>query len=322
MTTASIRGPPVECSSVPKIPSIPRLSIIVPVGENEAAFEETLVSVLENRPAGCEVLVAHDGSYTDRFNIGDEVKFVASPSGEVIDAVTAGAEAARARFVHVLAPGFQAVEDWTGPAMDKFEYHDAAVVAPVICDQSTNQVVAAGWQDTGFRLCQPLGEGETTLTRQSAAAITGAYLQASFWRREVLQSLAAAFDAPTVGEASYAYAHLVNQAGWKCVLAEESILTTTQRVSDWDASSYKRGRHYRAIRKAVTLHEKSMPLLVNLLRGIAHPSSFAETLGQASYRSKMASTKRRLQFEQVVEYVDRSVIPMHPRQSVVRRRAA
>jgi hypothetical protein len=307
---------------VPKIPSIPRLSIVVPVGENEAAFEETLVSVLENRPAGCEVLVAHDGSYTDPFSIGDEVKFVKSPSGEAIDAITVGAEAARARFVHILAPGFQAVEDWTGPAMDKFAYHDAAVVAPVICSQTANQVVAAGWQDTSFRLCQPLGAGEATITRQSASAIAGAYLQASFWRREVLHSLAAAFDAPSVSEASFAYAHLVNQAGWRCVLAEESILTTKLRVKDWDASSYKRGRHYRAIRKAVTLREKSMPLLVNLLRGITRPSSFAETLGQASYRSKMASTKRRLQFEEVLEYIDRSVIPMHPRQSTARRRAA
>ncbi len=43
----------------------PRLSIIVPYCRDEAAFETTLVSVLENRPNQCEVLVPHDGSYQD-----------------------------------------------------------------------------------------------------------------------------------------------------------------------------------------------------------------------------------------------------------------
>ncbi|QDT12791.1 glycosyltransferase family 2 protein [Planctomycetes bacterium K23_9] len=307
---------------MPKIPSIPRLSIIVPLGADASSFEETLVSVLENRPSGCEIIVAHDGSYSDPFDLSEEVRFVVSPSSELIDSITAGADAAKARFVHVLAPGFRAIEDWTGPALAKFENHDAAVVAPVICREDDESVVAAGWQDTSFRLCQPVGDGQATVGRQAAASVTGAYLQASFWRKEVLQSLASSFDAPTVGEATYAYAHLLNQAGWRCVLAEESILTTTQRASDWDVSTYKRGRHYRAIRKAVTLREKTMPLLINLLRGITHPSSFAETIGQASYRSKMASTKRRLQFDQVVQYVDRSVIPMHASQSITRRRAA
>ncbi len=53
--------------SVPKfspIPSslTPRLSIIVPIGRDLAAFERTLISVLENQPTDCEVLVPHDGS--------------------------------------------------------------------------------------------------------------------------------------------------------------------------------------------------------------------------------------------------------------------
>ncbi|MGB7343493.1 MAG: glycosyltransferase family 2 protein [Pirellulaceae bacterium] len=307
---------------MPKIPSIPRLSIIVPLGTNDAAFEETLVSVLANRPAGCEILVVHDGTYSDPFNISDEVRFVVSDNNTLISLIASGAKAARARFTHILAPGFCAVEDWTDPAMAKFESHDAAVVVPVVCRPENGRIVAAGWGDTSYRLCQPIAEGASTVARQDIASLTGAYLQASFWRREVLQSLVLAFDAPTVGDATYAYGHLVAQAGWRCVLAEESILTTTTKTSEWDKSSYKRGRHYRAIRKAITLRDKTMPLLINLLRGVFRPSSVAETLGQASFRSKMASTKRRLQFDQVVQYVDHSVIPMTTHQSVPQRRAA
>ncbi len=306
---------------MPKIPSIPRLSIIVPLGTNDAAFEETLVSVLANRPVGCEILVVHDGNYSDPFNIVDEVRFVIASSNHMIDLITAGVDSARARFVHILTPGFRATDQWTDAAMAKFQRHDTAVVAPLILDQAKRNIVAAGWNDSSFRLCQPNTQA-TTQRENATSEIVGAFLQASFWRREVLQSLAAAFDAPAVGEATYAYGHLAIQAGWRCLQANDSVLTTTQRVADWDVSSYKRGRHYRAIRKAITLREESMPLLVNLLRSITRPSSIAETLGQASYRSKMASTKRRLQFDRVVEYVDRSIIPMHGQKSIARKRAA
>ena len=292
------------------------------MGDDHAAFEETLASVLANRPAGCEILVAHDGSYDDPFEIGQEVRFVVTPSHTTIDAIAAGADAAKARFVHILAPGFTAVDEWTDAAMARFDKHDVAVVAPVVLGKNDNRVVAAGWSDSSFRLCQPVAENETTISRQAAASIIGAYLQASFWRRDVLQSLTQAFDAPTVSEATYAYTHLVNQAGWRCVLAEDSVLTSNQRVADWDISTYKRGRHLRAIRKAVTRREKAMPLILNLVRAILRPSSIFETLGQASYRSKMASTKRRLQFDEVVQCIDHSVIPMPTHQSVARRRAA
>ena len=64
--------------SVPKTNPIPQLSIVVPVFGDSAAFEATLVSVLENQPSCSEVIVAHDGSYDDPFDLADEVRLVES----------------------------------------------------------------------------------------------------------------------------------------------------------------------------------------------------------------------------------------------------
>ena len=52
--------------------SVPRLSIIIP-HRNDQLLEETILSVLENRPRDCEIIVAHDGSYCDPYQLVDEV---------------------------------------------------------------------------------------------------------------------------------------------------------------------------------------------------------------------------------------------------------
>ena len=52
---------------------VPRLSIIIPYLGSEQRLEDTLVSVLTHRPAKTEIMVVHDGSYPDRYDIGPEV---------------------------------------------------------------------------------------------------------------------------------------------------------------------------------------------------------------------------------------------------------
>ena len=311
-------------SSVPKTPAVPRLSIVVPLGANVAAFEDTLVSILQNRPAASEVVVAHDGSYEDPFNLAGEVRFVTAGTSCMIDLVAASASETRAKFVHVLAPGFQAIEDWTEPALDQFQRYEAAAVAPVIRRSDRETILAAGWHDTTFRLCQPVGHGKSTLCDSIARSIVGTYLQASFWRRDVLRSLTDSFESNRTIESAYAFGHMIDKAGWRTVLATNCTVTSDVPIADWDPSTYNRGRNLRAIRKAVTRSEKRMPLILNLLRGIVKPSTIAETFGQASFRGKMASTKRRLQLDRVVQYSDNAVItlPTQQRSATATRRAA
>ena len=97
-----------------------RLSIVIPATE-VSGLEETLVSVLENRPADCDIIVAHTMRYDDPWNIREEVSFVEPPRGSgLIGCIHAGAAAATGDVIHVLAAGWKATEGWTEPALEHF----------------------------------------------------------------------------------------------------------------------------------------------------------------------------------------------------------
>ena len=54
---------------------------MIPAPSDVAALEDTLVSVLEKRPADAEVIVALGCAYDDPWNIREEVTFVQAPIG-------------------------------------------------------------------------------------------------------------------------------------------------------------------------------------------------------------------------------------------------
>ena len=88
------------------MPGRPRLSIVVPAPSDTAALEETLVSVLENRPDDCEIVVGLGCEYDDPWNIREEVRFVQAPPGtSLVACINLGVAASTGRVVHVLAAG-------------------------------------------------------------------------------------------------------------------------------------------------------------------------------------------------------------------------
>lgn len=289
---------------MPKLPSIPRLSIVVPVTEDTAQFESSLVSVLENRPLGCEIIVAHDGSYDDPFDLGDEVRFIAAESAHLVDLVNEAAQQSRGRFVHVLCEGVCATANWVDAALEKFEHADAGIIAPVIRD-TDDTIVAAGWQDTTRRLCSPAAAGDSRLGRHTAARIGGAYLQASFWRREVLRSMIHAFGGRDTIEASYAYCVLARTAGWRTVLATECNVRQDHDVLCWDSSSVTRGKRLSAIKHAgngigwgTALGNACKSGIANLLS----PAGIAESVGLALAPTAVAEMRRRLHADEVTQF--------------------
>lgn len=60
---------------------MPRLSIIIPVAGNLTSLEDTLLSVLENRPDGAEVLVVLDEPYDDPYELKGEIRFLEAAAG-------------------------------------------------------------------------------------------------------------------------------------------------------------------------------------------------------------------------------------------------
>ena len=87
------------------------LSIVIPAIGDTAALEDTLVSVLENRPDDCEVVVPLGCPYDDPWGIRDEVRFVQAPVGSgLVTCTNLGIASSAGSVVHVLAAGWRAAQ--------------------------------------------------------------------------------------------------------------------------------------------------------------------------------------------------------------------
>ena len=81
---------------------MPRLSIVIPSVADCNLLEDSLVSVLENRPADCEILVVHNRPYDDPYALAGEVRFLrANSTAGLAECLDIGAAAARPRHPHV-----------------------------------------------------------------------------------------------------------------------------------------------------------------------------------------------------------------------------
>ncbi len=204
----------------------PRLTIVVPYCRDEAAFETTLVSVLENRPQACEVLVPHDGSYSDPFSLSDEVRFIIPESdNSIIGLLDAATQRARGSILHVIAEGVRAVEGWTAPALEQFEGTNVGAVAPVVMDiGNPKRIVAAGWATDRQRIYRPLGFGNASLKRIELQTVTAPYLSASFWRRDCLAACLEAGIGHPMQAAQLAIGYALSACDMECRIATECFM--------------------------------------------------------------------------------------------------
>jgi len=115
-----------------------RLSIVITACRDEIALESTLLSVLENRPSGCEVLVVCDAHYQDPYGLHDEVHFVRllAKNQRVVgwhEMANRGLDASQGEIIHLLQPGILVEEGWVDSAIELLNYEaDVAAVSPLV----------------------------------------------------------------------------------------------------------------------------------------------------------------------------------------------
>lgn len=179
----------------PRTGSSPRLSIVIPATD-VSALEDTLVSVLENRPADSEIIAALAVPYADPWNIGDEVRFVHAPAGTGLAAcANLGVALSGGEVVHVLAAGWRATEGWADAAVAQFDDPAVGAVVPMaVAADDRSRVVAAGIRRTGGgRCCRNLpGRGRDRLDASGGIGIhqpSAPELEAGFWRADVLNGV-------------------------------------------------------------------------------------------------------------------------------------
>jgi len=169
---------------------VPRLSIIIPYLGSASRLEDTLVSVLENRPRACEILVIHDGSYRDRYEIGDEVEFIVDDEAtSFVDCVNIGIEESDASIVHLLKPGALVSDGWVEPVLNQFCDPHLASVAPLLLQENQPDTIDSAGVHFGLggSRKQLLKNQKLSSRRPPSADILGPSGCAAFYRRDAVE---------------------------------------------------------------------------------------------------------------------------------------
>ncbi|MCO8121477.1 hypothetical protein NHH03_06995 [Stieleria sp. TO1_6] len=307
---------------MPKFPRTPRVSIVIPLQRDDAAFEQTLLSVLENQTEESQVIVAHNGGYTDPFELGEEIDFVIARSSNLIDLVRDAFDATHAPIVHVLGQGKTATADWLTDALDRFETADVAAVDPMIFDDDAQQSVPAGWVDTAGRYCQPYSKAGRR--GGPGKPVSGFFINSCFIRRRVLGDLLSAV-APAMNDpvaVSYAFGCLLRQAGWSIATANDSLIHAPGLVSLASPSDAQRGQHLAAIRTRILPGEPGPSFTEMLSTALLGNGSIGEMIGMVRHRSQLAAIRRAVDLDSVASADQLARVLSLPQHNHAPRRAA
>jgi hypothetical protein len=171
---------------------VPRLSIIIPFSKDIQQLEESLVSVLENRPPEAQVLVILSEVYKDPYDIKEEVDFVFASFGESLPAcLNLAVESSKAPVVHVVGCGMEVSPGWTDAPLELFSDPSVGAVVPCILDKAdASRVLSAGvrFRTGGGR--DRIGEGGLSEVLGPVSDNRfGPDLFGGFYRRDALASV-------------------------------------------------------------------------------------------------------------------------------------
>ena len=169
---------------------MPRLSVVIPVVGHASQMEDSLVSILENRPADCEILVMVNQAYSDPYELKDEVRFVQGRRGaQQVELINLGIRVSHAEVVHVLGCGIVVGEGWAETALDRFADRQVAAVAPVVVDRGNpRRCLAAGATYRHRSGVLRRGQSASALASSQNVLVDPVFLTA-FYRRSALESV-------------------------------------------------------------------------------------------------------------------------------------
>lgn len=204
-----------------------RLSIVIPALGSPGPLEATLLSVLENRPDDCDILVVNPGTYDDPYDLADEVLFLEqSADAGLVACLNAGVAAGDSDLIHILAPGVIVEAGWTDPVLRHFHHSLTGAVAPLLQTQDTRQPIASGivygWD----------GSRQICIAAESTAQVDGPLAAAAFYRRTAWEA-AGGLDAE-MGDshADLDLALTLKHLGYRCQVEPQShILAKSEHLT-------------------------------------------------------------------------------------------
>ncbi|MGE0607883.1 MAG: glycosyltransferase family 2 protein [Pirellulales bacterium] len=169
-----------------------RLSIVIPALRRVELLENSLVSVLQHRPADTEVILVHSEPYADPHGLEGEIRLVAAPSGaSLVETANLGFRHARGPIVHLLGCGAEVTEGWTDEPLRQFADDRVAAVASLVLNlRRPQQTLSAGvaWS-RGGRAFQRCAGRPAAKAAAAKAKVLGPSSLAAFYRKSVLVNL-------------------------------------------------------------------------------------------------------------------------------------
>lgn len=259
---------------------MPRLSIIVPHVDGDAALESTLLSLLENRSAGVEILVAHRGNYQDPYDLGrDEIQLIEVPeSTEAIEMVNLAVNRARSPYLEMILPGCTVEANWFEPALEWFKDSTIASVSPAAWTINAKRSEHFGLDIHSL-------PRRNWVSRSHAGKIATATWCGGFFRRDVLLSLEGWLPGfgREIAEAEFGKA--IQLLDLTSVSEPESMVFAPKLVIEGTLGGYALGNvaGKLALAYAELEHQKSSASITSKLSHLAgcllNPASIAERLG-------------------------------------------
>ena len=261
-----------------------------------ADLEETLVSVLQNRPERSEVLVVLNNEYDDPYNLRDEVRFVPSRADVgLMGSLAGGLAAAEGPVIHLLGCGMEVVPNWTESAMTHFEQANVAAVAPLVAPRrSPARIASAGveYRPAGYVRRLSAGRTATVGLNDKRAAAAPDHL-AAFYRRDLLEQLVELAEPSDTefgaGDLAAATAWLIDQRNMRCVMeptsrayAPDHLLrrADTFRAGMADQRVFRRWR--RDDSPAMALLEHAAMLTGEFAQSFVRPKTLLRLAGRAA----------------------------------------
>jgi len=284
--------------------SVPRLSIIVPHISDDASLETTILSVLENRPQGSELLVVHVGNYNDPYKLDhDEIRLVEAPIGsELVELVSLAASEACGSILHTLLPGCCVEANWTAPAMAWFQDATIGAVSPSVMTNDGRSSTYAGLDPHCLprrSWCQRIRRGE-----DAVASMCG-----GFYRRQTIQALGGWMPMSQREGAEAEMALAMQVLSMRGIVEPESRLSAPKSVIEGHLGGYALGNYagklamaYSQISPSSLASNSLAARIGHLAGGLISPTSVAERLGWVlgvADRSLVEDVRRRIEQAEV-----------------------
>jgi hypothetical protein len=303
--------------------SVPRLTTIIPHQTTDEALEATILSVLENRPSDCEIIVVHHGNYADPYQLGDELLLVQEQTTNPVALLNAGLMVARAPVVCVLAPGVKVSGmNWADQACQRLSPGTSIASLAVPIHHSDPNRPVLGISQAAVSDSTILQSGRIDQRRPGPTA--GPQLSGGFYRRRALLAVGGWNEAVCWDNADIELALWMHQLSLPCELFESTQLESTLPMARSLSRSCVKQRAELAVGYGLC-SSGATAAMSDLLRGCLGgniSASVAWATGVLAARASQSIQKRLAAAQQRIDQWPQSHVPAERHSAATIRRAA